>query len=119
MTTHEPRYDIRQETVRVIVGDAEANPTRQRPSRYAGQRRGFDLKNLAGIFNKLLPLFGQLDASPLSNEQGPAELLLEPPDMHRDGGLRFVHAFGGPRETSGVHDGYEASELVGVEHVNH
>jgi hypothetical protein len=57
-----------------------------------------------------------LRAASLFDEQGAAQLLLQPADVHRDRGLRLVDAFRGARERAGVDDGEEGAQLVGVEH---
>ena len=68
------------------------------------------------IVDQALALGGEPRAAPLLDEQGAAELLLEPADMHRDGRLGLVHALGRLGERAGIDDGEERAQLVGVEH---
>ena len=119
MTAIEARQDVGQERFRVVVRNAEPSRAPQALARQRGERARLDLDNAAGEFDQLLALFGQPRAASLLDEQGAAQLLLEPADMHRDGGLGLVHPLGRFGERAGIDDGEKRAKLVGVEHGTH
>ena len=103
----------------VVVWNAEPSRAPQALARQRGERARFDLDDAAGEFDQLLALFRQPRAASLLDEQGAAQLLLEPADMHRDGRLGLVHPLGRLGERAGIDDGEEGAKLVGVEHGTH
>ena len=119
MTAIEARQDVGQKRFRVVVWNAEPSRAPQALARQRGERARFDLDDAAGEFDQLLALFRQPRATSLLHEQGAVQLLLEPADMHRDGGLGLVHPLGRLGERAGIDDGEEGAKLVGVEHGTH
>ena len=97
-------------------------PSRTAPRRplrdSAATALGFDLDDPAGEVDQALALGRQPRSPALLDEQGAAELLLEPADVHRHGRLGLVNPLGGAGERAGVDDRQEGPQLVGVEHRN-
>ena len=116
MAAIEPRQNFGQEQLGVVVGNPEPDGAPEALARQRRHRAGLDLDNTAGEFDQSLALVGQAGAATLLDEQGAAQLLLQPADVHRDGGLGLVHPFRRPGERAGIDDGEERAKLVGVEH---
>ena len=112
----EPGKNLGKEGFGVVVGNAEPDGSPQALSRQRGHRARFDLDNTPREVDQPLALRRQSGASTLLDEQRAAELILETADMHRDGGLRLVHALRGLGERAGIDDGEEGAQLIGVEH---
>ena len=116
MAAIEPRQNFGQERLGVVVGNPEPDGAPEALARQRRHRAGLDLDDTAGEFDQSLALVGQAGAATLLHEQGAAQLLLQPADVHRDGGLGLVHPFRRPGERAGIDDGEERAKLVGVEH---
>ena len=112
-----PRISARND-LGVVVRDAEPDRAAQALARQSRHGAGLGLDDPAGEIDQALALGGQPRAAALFDEQGAAELLLEPADMHRHGGLGLVDALCGLGERARIDDGEERAQLVGVEHGN-
>ena len=116
MPVVEAGQDVGQERLGVVVGDAEPHRALQPFARQRGHRARLGLHDPAGIIDQLLALRRQLRAAALLDEQGAAELLLEPADVHGNRRLRLVDPLRRAGERAEIDDGEEGAELVGVEH---
>ena len=111
--------NVGQERFRVVVRNSEPNRAPQALARQCGERARFDLDHAPRKFDQPLALLREPGAAAVLDEQGAAQLLLEPADMHRDRGLRLVHPLGRLGERAGIDDGEEGAQLVGVKHGTH
>ena len=116
MAAGEPAENLGEERFGVVVRDAEPHRAAQALARQGGHGAGLDLDDPAGEVDQAFALGGEPHAAALFDEQGAAELLLEPADMHRHGRLGLVDALGRLGERARIHDGEERAQLVGVEH---
>ena len=101
----EPGENLGKERFGVVVWNAEPDGAPQALSRQRCDRARLDLDDAPREVDQALAFSGEFRAATLLDEQGAAELLLETADMHRDGGLRLVHALGGLGERAAIDDG--------------
>src|ERR1700730_11823217 len=109
------RHDLRQVTIGIIVGYAEAHPPGKREIGKCGERLECELHDPPRVIEQPFPALGELRRAPTPREDRPLQPFLEPLHLHRYGRLGLVHDFGGPGEAAGFHDGEERAELVYVE----
>ena len=114
----EPGENFGEERFGVVVRDTESRGAPEAPAGERGDRARLDLDDLPRIVDQAFALGGELRTAPVFDEQGATELLLEPADMHGDGGLRLVDPLRRLGERAAIDDGEEGTKLVGVEHGN-
>ena len=95
MLATEAAEDVGEIGLRIVVGNAEPHRAAQALARQGGDGAGFDLHDAAGEVDQALALGRQPRAPALLDEQGAAELLLEPAHVHRHGRLGLVNPLGG------------------------
>ncbi len=116
MAPIEPGENLGEERFGVVVRNAESDCAPQAPAGERGDRARLDLDDSPRIVDQAFAFRGELRAAPVLDEQGATELLLEPADMHGDGGLRLVDPLRRLGERAAIDDGEEGAQLIGVEH---
>ena len=96
MLATEAAEDVGEIGLRIVVRNAEPHRAAQAVARQGGHSARFDLHDAAGEVDQALALGRQPRAPALLDEQGAAELLLEPAHVHRHGRLGLVDPLGGP-----------------------
>src|SRR6266496_4178227 len=74
----EPRHDLRQITVGVVVGYAQPHPPGEREIRECGERFDVELHDPPRVIEQPLAVLGQLRGAPVPGENRPLQPFLEP-----------------------------------------
>ena len=115
----EPRHDLRQIAVGVIVGQAEPHPAGQSLVVEGGERLDVELDDAARVIEQPVAILGELGGAAVAGEDRLAEPLLQPLHLHRHRRLGLVHDLGGLGEAAGLHDRDEGPKLVDVDQGAH
>ena len=108
-----------QEAVGIVVGRADADRAFEAAIVEGGQRLAVEMDEPPRVGQQALAVFAEPVAPPLLLEQRLADPLLQPPHLHRYGGLRAVYLVGGAGEAAGVGNGDESVHLVEIERGGH